>query len=149
MRRLPDGRFDIVTRGGRRFRLLELDAQSKPYLMGSVEYLPDAESPPPAGMIQMLSAAARAAHRRYCSTAWRSGDWSEPASDMAPSTLAHVLAADCLLPIDDRQHLLEQISPTERLRMVRLLLARETGLLSQLRAVPAPTTSFAVDHSSN
>ncbi len=97
----------------------------------------------------MLSAAARAAHRRYCSTAWRSGDWSEPASDMGPSTLAHVLAADCLLPIDDRQHLLEQISPTERLRMVRLLLARETGLLSQLRAVPAPITSFAVDHSSN
>ena len=60
-----------------------------------------------------------------------------------------MLAADCLLPIDDRQHLLEQISPTERLRMVRLLLARETGLLSQLRAVPAPITTLAVEHSSN
>jgi uncharacterized protein len=149
VRRLPDGRFDIVTRGGRRFRLLDVDADSKPYLMGSVEYLPDAETPPPDGMTQMLSAAARAAHRRYCTTAWRSDDWSEPGPDVEPSTLAHVLAADCLLPMDDRQHLLEQISPTERLRMVRLLLARETGLLSQLRAVPAPITSYAVDHSNN
>lgn len=149
VRRLPDGRYDIVTRGGRRFRLLEMDADSKPYLLGSVEYLPDTETPPPAGMTQMLSAAARAAHRRYCSTAWKSGDWSEPAPDVEPGTLAHVLAADCLLPIDDRQHLLEQVSPTERLRMIRGLLARETGLLSELRAVPAPITTFAVEHSYN
>ena len=27
VRRLPDGRFDIVTRGGRRFRLLDMDAE--------------------------------------------------------------------------------------------------------------------------
>jgi uncharacterized protein len=149
VRRLPDGRFDIVTRGSRRFRLLDIDADSKPYLMGSVEYLPDAETPPPDGMTQMLSAAARAAHRRYCSTAWKTGDWSEPAPDVEPSTLAHVLAADCLLPMDDRQTLLEQISPTERLRMIRMLLARETGLLTHLRAVPAPLTTFAVEHSAN
>jgi uncharacterized protein len=149
VRRLPDGRFDIVTRGGRRFRLLSLDAESKPYLMGSVEYLPDAESPPVDGMIQMLSAAARAAHRRYCTTAWKAGDWSEPGPEVQPETLAHLLAADCLLPIDDRQDLLEQISPTQRLRMIRMLLARETGLLAQLRAVPAPLTTFAVEHGFN
>jgi hypothetical protein len=53
------------------------------------------------------------------------------------------------LPIDDRQHLLEQISPTERLRMIRMLMARETGLLSQLRAVPAPIASYVVEHSPN
>jgi Lon protease-like protein len=149
VRRLPDGRFDIVTQGGRRFRLLDLDAESKPYLMGSVEYLPDAETPPPDGMIQMLSAAARAAHRSYCTTAWKTGDWSEPGPEVDPSALAHVLAADCLLPIDDRQDLLEQISPTERLRMIRMLMARETGLLSQLRAVPAPIASYVVEHSQN
>jgi Lon protease-like protein len=149
VRRLPDGRFDIVTRGARRFRLLDMDSSSKPYLMGSVEYLPDAEAPPPDGMTLMLSLAARAAHRRYCSTAWKTGDWSAPEPDVEPGTLAHVLAADCLLPIDDRQHLLEQVSPTERLRMIRMLLARETGLLSQLHAVPAPITSFAVENSTN
>lgn len=150
VRRLPDGRFDIVTRGGRRFRLLDLDAESKPYLMGSVEYLPDDEpAPPPDGMTQMLSAAAREAHRRYCTTAWKNGEWSEPGTEVESGTLAHVLAADCLLPIDDRQHLLEQVSPTERLRMIRFLLVRETGLLVQLRAVPAPTSTFSVEHSLN
>jgi hypothetical protein len=149
VRRLPDGRFDIVTRGARRFRLLDLDDESKPYLMGSVEFLPDIEAPAADGMTQMLTAAARAAHRRYCATAWKAGDWSEPADDQEPHTLPHLLAADCLLPIGDRQRLLEQTSPNERLRMVRALLARETGLLSQLRAVPAPITTYAVETSIN
>jgi uncharacterized protein len=149
VRRLPDGRFDIVTRGARRFRLLDLDDESKPYLMGSVEFLPDVDAPDIDGMTPMLTAAARAAHRRYCATAWKTGDWSEPAADLEPNTLPHVLAADCLLPIGDRQQLLEQTSPVERLRMVRTLLARETGLLSQLGAVPAPITTFAVETSVN
>jgi uncharacterized protein len=154
VRRLPDGRYDIVTRGARRFRLLSLDSESKPYLMGSVEFLPDVQTDAERGadaadMTRMLSASARDAHRRYCATAWKHGDWSEPEPDVEPGTLPHVLAADCLLPMSDRQLLLEQTSPTERLRMVRSLLARETGLLTQLRAVPAQITTFAVDHSFN
>jgi hypothetical protein len=100
-------------------------------------------------MTRMLSVSARAAHRRYCSTAWKTGDWTEPDADVAAATLPHVLAADCLLPMSDRQRLLEQTSPTERLRMVRALMARETGLLSQLHAVPAPITTYAVEHSIN
>lgn len=150
VQRLPDGRYDIVTRGVQRFRLLELDENAKPYLMGTVEYLPDDEATePPAELMTILSDAARAAHRRYCATAWKSGDWSEPAVDIDPHLLPHVLAADCLLPIGDRQRLLEQTCPTTRLRLVRALLARETGLLGRLRAVPAPITSFAVGHSDN
>jgi uncharacterized protein len=148
VRRLPDGRFDVVTRGARRFRLLSLDPESRPYLVGVVEYLPDE---PCAGgdEARFLAAAARAAHRRYCSTAWKSGDWSEPDADVEPGNLAHVLASDCLLSIGDRQALLEQTSPAERLRMVRALLVRETTLLGRLRAVPAPITTYAVEHSAN
>jgi Lon protease-like protein len=150
VRRLPDGRFDIVTLGARRFRLIDIDAESKPYLMGSVEYVPDSEDPTAAGeLLPMLVAAARAAHRRYCSTAWKAGDWTEPAADVDARTLAHVLATDCLLSIADRQRLLEETSPVERLRMLRTLMDRETGLLVQLRAVPAPITTYAVDHSPN
>jgi hypothetical protein len=33
--------------------------------------------------------------------------------------------------------------------MVRMLLARETGLLTNLRAVPAPVTTFSVESSPN
>jgi hypothetical protein len=147
-RRLPDGRFDVVTRGAQRFRLLDIDADSQPYLLGTVEYLPDAPAAPD-DTTRILTTAARDAHRRYCATAWKNGDWSEPASDVAPGTLAHLLAADCLLPIADRQRLLEQTCPATRLKMVRALLARETGLLGRLRAVPAPITTFAVEHSTN
>jgi Lon protease-like protein len=149
--RLPDGRFDIVTRGARRFRLLDLDADSKPYLMATVEHLPDdpADDAAVGELTRILSTAARAAHRRYCTTAWKAGEWAEPEPDVEPGTLPHVLAADCLLPIGDRQRLLELTSPIERLRLVRVLLARETSLLSELRAVPAPITTYAVDHSVN
>jgi Lon protease-like protein len=148
VRRLPDGRFDIVARGARRFRLLSVDGDSKPYLTATVEYLPDRSDATP-GDLPALAGAARAAHRRYCTTAWRSDDWTEPAVDVGPAELPHLLAADCLLPMADRQRLLEQTSPEIRLRMVRAMLVRETGLLGQLRAVPAPMHTFGVEHSAN
>ncbi len=151
VQRLPDGRFDLVTEGSRRFRLIDLDADSKPDLMGSIEPLPDdpADDPAIGELTRILSTAARAAHRRYCAAAWKAGEWSEPEPDVEPGRLPHVLAADCLLPISDRQRLLELTSPIERLRLVRVLLAREAGLLSHLGAVPAPITTYAVDHSIN
>jgi Lon protease-like protein len=149
VRKLSDGRFDIVTRGARRFRLRKLDTESRPYLMGEVEWLPDTDDDATGDRLDGLAAAARAAHRRYCTTAWRSEEWREPANDTDPDTLSHLLAADCLLPIRDRQLLLEQTRPAHRLRMVHALLCRETMLLARLRAVPAPLASFAVEHSDN
>jgi uncharacterized protein len=150
VKRLPDGRFDLVTDGARRFRLIDLDADSKPYLMGSIEPLPDDPADDAVGeLTRILATAARAAHRRYCTTVWKAGEWAEPEPDVEPGALPHILAADCLLPIGDRQHLLELTSPVERLRLVRVLLARETSLLSELGAVPAPITTYAVDHSVN
>lgn len=149
-RRLPDGRYDVVTRGSRRFRLIDLDVEEKPYLTGTVEFLPDAtDEEPDERLVAMLAAAARDAHRRYCSTAWRSRDWREPDEDTPTEQLAHLLAGDCLLPLDERQELLEQTSPLHRLRAIRALLARETGLLTQLRAVPAPLGAFRDEPSPN
>ncbi|MCW2631303.1 MAG: peptidase lon domain protein [Pseudonocardia sp.] len=147
--RLPDGRFDIVTKGARRFHLHELHVDAAPYLVGTVEWLPDAATEPDNDQqVRFLSAAARAAHRKYCTTAWREG-WQEPSRELEPATLPHVLAGDCLLSITDRQRLLEQRCPTQRLRMIRKLLATEAALLSELRAVPAPVASYAVEHSCN
>jgi uncharacterized protein len=148
VRRLPGGRYDIVTRGCHRFRLLDIDTEARPYLMANVEYLPDAPEEP-ADDLAGLAGAARSAHRRYCTTAWTSGDWSEPADDTAAADLPHLLAADCLLPLSDRQRLLEQTRAAIRLRMVRALLIREAGLLGELHAVPAPLHTFTVDSSPN
>jgi len=149
-KRLPDGRYDIISTGDQRFRLLDLDTTSAPYLVGTVEWVPDTEqSQAAAESVSMLTAAARSAHRRYCTAAWQREDWSEPADDMAVRELAHTLAADCLLTMEDKQHLLEETRPLHRLRLVGKLLNREAGLLSALRAVPAPPSEFNTKFSPN
>lgn len=149
-KRLPDGRFDIVTCGERRFRLVSVDDTRAPYLMGTIEYVPDEEPHGEQGdLLPALAAAARAAHRYYCKTAWRSEDWHEPGSDVSPQTLSHLLASDCLLALEDRQDLLEQTCPADRLRLVRRMLCREAEFLRELRAVPVPFTQFATESSHN
>ncbi|MGH3693889.1 MAG: LON peptidase substrate-binding domain-containing protein [Pseudonocardiaceae bacterium] len=149
-RRLPDGRFDIVTHGEKRFRLLAVDSTSAPYLVGSIEWVPDDDpSAEQSMLLPMLAAAAREAHRQYCWVAWQHGDWEEPREDVDLATLAHLLAADCLLTLEDRQALLEDRDPVDRLRLVRTLLVRETAFLRALRAVPVPLNQFAVKSSRN
>jgi uncharacterized protein len=141
--RLPDGRFDIVTVGEQRFRLLDLDSVAAPYLMGTVEWLPDTPAVIPGqraatNTVDSLVEAARSAYRRYCEAAWQQGDWTEPAADVDVAALAHLLVTDCLLPLEDRQRILEETRPLHRLRMVTQLISREAGILGTLRAVPAP-----------
>ena len=143
-KRLPDGRFDIVTSGERRFRLVDVDSSSAPYLIGTIDFVPDADPQhDQQQLLPLLAAAARAAHRYYCKTAWRTEDWHEPESDVAPQTLAHLLASDCLLALEDRQDLLEETCPADRLRLVRRMLCREAAFLRELRAVPVPFSQFA------
>ena len=45
LERYPDGRFDVMARGQRRFEILSLD-QEKDYLRGDVEYFEDEDSAP-------------------------------------------------------------------------------------------------------
>lgn len=149
-RRLPDGRFDIVTRGEKRFRLLDIDNTSAPYLVGSVEWVPDDDPPAEQSMLlPMLARSAREAHKQYCMAAWQHGDWVEPNDDVEVAALAHLLAADCLLTLEDRQALLEERDPADRLRLVRTLLVREAAFLRTLRAVPVPLNQFAEKASRN
>ncbi|KAA9152884.1 peptidase [Amycolatopsis acidicola] len=137
--RLPDGRFDVVTHGERRFRLLDLDQTRAPYLIGTVEWVPD--EPVPAGAeeaTERLSASARSAYRRYAESAWEDETWPSPPPETPPAELGYLLAANCLLPLPDRQRLLEETHPLRRLRAVNKLLSREAGFLAALNAVPAP-----------
>ncbi|KDN20874.1 LON peptidase substrate-binding domain-containing protein [Amycolatopsis rifamycinica] len=137
-KRLPDGRFDVVTQARRRFRLRELDCVSAPYLIASVEWVDDDPVAPSGGMAERLATVARAAHQRYCETAWRSDDWTAPPPETTLAELAYILASDCLLPLDDRQRLLEERHPLRRLRIACRLLTREAGFLNTLGAVPLP-----------
>lgn len=45
LKRYPDGRFDVMTRGRRRFRISSVD-QEKAYLRGEVEYFEDDDPTP-------------------------------------------------------------------------------------------------------
>ncbi len=141
-RRLPDGRFDIVATGHRRFRLLSIDTGAAPYLHSTVEWVDD--EPLPDGSedaeeaTARLADAGRAAHRRYCSVAWESDGWQPPPRDTEPALLAYRLASDCILPLPDRQELLEERHPLRRLRLTCRLLAREAAFISELSAVPPP-----------
>ncbi|MFJ7217266.1 LON peptidase substrate-binding domain-containing protein [Amycolatopsis sp. NPDC098790] len=137
-KRLPDGRFDVVSQARRRFRLTDLDCVSAPYLIASVEWVDDDPMSPSGDMAERLAVVARTAHRRYCETAWRSDDWQSPEATTDLADLAYQLAADCLLPLEDRQRLLEERHPLRRLRIACRLLTREAGFLDTLGAVPLP-----------
>jgi Lon protease-like protein len=142
-RRLNDGRFDIVTRGEQRFRLLSVDHRSAPYLVGEVEWLPDSPTPSPlAEVLPLMADSARAAPQRYCAAAWHQEDWAPPPAETTHDLLSYLLAGDCLLALEDRQRLLEETSAARRLRLVRKMLHREAGILGALHAVPVPLAEF-------
>lgn len=149
-RPLPDGRYDIITTGARRYRLLELDTTAAPYLVGRVEWVPD--QPLTEGSentVTALEAVARAAHERYCESAWAEDDWHAPPEGTPPELLSYILASDCLLPMSDRQALLSEPNVLARLRMACQLLTREAGFLAALRAVPASHTELDFSKPSN
>jgi Lon protease-like protein len=140
-RRLPDGRFDLSTRGGRRFRLLEVDEDSAPYLVATVEWLPDSPHPPGVErLLPLLADSARAAHDRYREVTGAAE--RPPAPGTTTEDLAYALAGDCLLTLEDRLALLRETSPARRLRLVREVLHREAGLITALNAVPAPLSEL-------
>ncbi|RZS34864.1 hypothetical protein EV193_108214 [Herbihabitans rhizosphaerae] len=149
-KRLPDGRYDIVTTGERRFRLRALHTTRAPYLVGEIDWVPDAPMPTVSpDTVTLLADSARAAHRRYCTAAWEPQDWTTPAEDTSLSDLGHLIAADALLTVDDRQALLEETRPLHRLRMASRVLNREARIISTLRAVPAPPAEFRTQLSPN
>jgi len=52
LQRYPDGRFDVLTRGQRRFSIVSINDE-KPYLRGEVEYFGDDTGEPPALELRM------------------------------------------------------------------------------------------------
>ncbi|WP_344135031.1 LON peptidase substrate-binding domain-containing protein [Saccharopolyspora halophila] len=150
VRQLAGDRYDVSATGERRFRLLQIDTESAPYLLAHVQWLPDATPEPdnPARR-ERLTAAAREAHERYHSSGLRNEPHETPGADADPADLSYLLAEDCVLSVEDRQALLAETDPMVRLRDLRRLLLREAQFLRELRAVPAPLAEFAQEASPN
>jgi uncharacterized protein len=132
-----DGRFDIVTLGTQRFRLLRLD-QTRPYLQGEVEMLAEdlvdaAAAGPAVRVIQ-------AAFREYLDALTEWGGATVRLEEMPdePELLSFIVAAAMVIDLPERQVMLAESDTLRRLAMQRALLSRETAMLRTTTSRPAP-----------
>jgi Lon protease-like protein len=144
--RYPDGQYDIVTVGTDRFLLRSVDRQSRPYLVGSVDWLP---AEPPAADVAGLAAAVGTLFADYVdAAAGLQGRPTEPAElPDDPAGLAYAVAAAAVLTLEDRQALLAAETTRARLRAELRLLKRETTMVRRLGALPVPIADLQVTQS--
>ena len=133
-----DGRYDLVSTGGDRFRLTGLTGGAA-YPNGLVEWLPDELGP--ADEAAVLERAVRDAFRAYVTAlATARGDGQPQLPDLPDGglPLSYLVAASVVVDLEDRQRLLALPDGVTRLRAELSLLRREVTLLGRLRAAPAP-----------
>lgn len=130
-----DGRFDLVTTGGQRFALHDLE-HDQPYLVGTVDPLDD-----PLGSADLgpLDAAVRSSYDDYLSALTATGvELSAPTLPGDSLALSYAVAATVLLDLGQQQALLETPDAAARLRSELGLLRRERQLVRAFSATPAP-----------
>ena len=132
-----DGRYDIVTVGTQRFRLLGLD-DSQPYLQGEVELL--AEEPVDPAAAEPAVRVVQAAFREYLDalTEWGGATVRLEELPGEPSLLSFIVAAAVVIDLPERQALLAESDTMRRLAAERALLGRETAMLRTTTSRPAP-----------
>jgi hypothetical protein len=138
-RQLPDGRFYLVTVGVERVRIVSLDRESKPYLLGSVEAWPEQQSPVAA---PLLDAASRLfseyARHRMALSGEKLDDFTLPEE---ADVLSYVLAMAIEVDAHERQRLLETPDTASRIRAEVDLLQTELPIIRAIAAAshPSPT----------
>jgi uncharacterized protein len=137
----PDGRYDIVTVGTQRFRLLSLD-QSLSYLQGEIEPLADDVTDPDAAA--PLVRAVQVAFRAYVDALAERGGAVVKIDDLPdePALLSFVVAAAMVIDLPEHQRLLAEPDAMSRLGAQRSLLAHEAGMLKVTTSRPAPDLRY-------
>jgi hypothetical protein len=131
-----DGRFDIVTVGTQRFKLLSLD-ETRPYLQGEVDLLADHETDLAAAP---LVRTVQTAFRGYLDalTEWGGATVRIEELPDEPRLLSFVVAAAMIIDLTEHQGLLAEPDTVQRLNLQRALLSRETAMLRTTTSRPAP-----------
>jgi Lon protease-like protein len=131
-----DGRFDLVTVGTQRFRLVELD-ESRPFLQGQVEMLP--EETGEAAAADLAAHAVHGAFRSYLDALNLQGTTQATIGELPadPLLLSYLVAASLVVEVPDRQALLAEPDARSRLEAERALLTREITMLRSLTSRPA------------
>ena len=136
-----DGRYDLLTVGTDRFRLLAVD-RSLPYLQGEIELLPDDAGDEPgaaeaaAGTVRQVQSGFRA----YLNALADQGGGVISIADLPdePGLLSYVIGAAMIIDLPERQSLLAAPDAMARLRLERSLLVREVAILRATTSRPAP-----------
>jgi Lon protease-like protein len=137
-----DGRFNLVTVGTRRFRLLALD-QTLPYLQGEIEML--AEEVVDQAATAPAVRAVQVAFRGYLDalTEWGGASVKVENLPAEPVLLSFIVAAAMVIDLPDRQALLDEPDALRRLAAERAMLSRETAMLRSTTSRPAPDLRYA------
>jgi uncharacterized protein len=144
---LEGGRFDLVTVGTRRFRLLALD-QTLPYLQGEIELL--AENAVDQAAAAPYARAVQVAFRAYLDALTERGGATVRIEELPSEAvlLSFVVAATMVIDLPERQGLLDEPDTVRRLGAERALLTRETAMLRATTSRPAPDLRYT-PHSPN
>jgi uncharacterized protein len=136
-----DGRFDLVTVGTQRFRLLGLD-QTLPYLQGEIEPLAD-------DVVDLTAAApvvraVQTAFRAYLDALTETGGATVRVEDLPDEAvlLSFLIAASVVIDLPERQALLTESDTLRRLNAERALLSREASMLRTTTSRPAPDLRY-------
>ena len=142
VREHPDGRFDLVTAGTQRFRLVSLE-HGRPYLQGAVDLLAE-DTGDEAAAGAAVRAVQRAFHDYLVSLAARgTGEVSIPDLPDQPIALSYLVAASMVVDLTDRQALLAEPDALRRLQAERELLGRESAMLRTFTSAPAPGLRYS------
>ena len=135
-----DGRYDLLTVGTDRFKLVDVD-RSRPYLRGEIELLPEEDAEPgaaeaAAGIVRQVQAGFRA----YLNALADQGGGVISIADLPdePGLLSYVIGAAMIIDLPERQSLLAAPDSMARLRLERSLLVREIAILRATTTRPAP-----------
>jgi uncharacterized protein len=137
-----DGRFDLVTVGAQRFKLLGLGEQA-PYFTGDVEWLPEeVGDEAEAGLV--LTAVQQSFRSYLALIAERGGAHvTIPEMPDEPMLMSYLVAAAIVVDLPAKQRLLEEPDAYRRLLAERKLLGLEMRMLRSLTATPAPDLRFS------
>jgi Lon protease-like protein len=132
-----DGRFDIITVGTQRFRLLQLD-ETRPYFQGEVDMLADDDGDLVAAGPVVRTV--QVAFRTYLDalTEWGGATVRIQELPDEPALLSFIVAAAMVIDLSDRQALLAEPDALGRLNAERGMLSRETSMLRSTTSRPAP-----------
>jgi Lon protease-like protein len=134
VKKLDDGRMNLLAVGERRFRLLEYSEAEQPYLVGRVEYLDDgewSEEEPerPLREIHRL-------FRRYLRLLAACSGMELPKLELPddPTALGFCIAAVTQIPAMEKQCLLAMTDPQVRLKSERRMLRKQIKELESMQA---------------